>query len=324
MSEKPSTVPSAEDERELDEIAEELYGLRPDDFAAVRDEQVRKARADGRQPLARELAKLRRPTQSAWLINLLWRDQPEVVEQFLELGDELSRAQAEASGAELHRLTAMRRGLEAALVRAARGLAEHAGVSVSATMEREAQETLAAALARPEVAAEVRTGRLVKPASYAGFGTVVSTPAPPTSRPPSQRKEPVAADSEPGTSAKPEDLQALVAEKRARERREAAERRVSEARAAVEAAADALAEQERAAGAADLRQRESQELAEKLQEQLRALQEQLSDARKGIVSAEREVAASAARRDQAQKTHAAALQALARAEQALADDGPSS
>ena len=67
--------PRLGEERSLDEIADELYALRPDAFAEARDEEVRKARADGRQPVARELAKLRRPTLSAWLINLLWRDQ---------------------------------------------------------------------------------------------------------------------------------------------------------------------------------------------------------------------------------------------------------
>jgi hypothetical protein len=320
MSEKPSKAPTADDERELNEIADELYALKPDDFAAARDERVSQARADGRQALARELGKLRRPTQSAWLLNLLWRDQPDVLEQFLELGGELSRAQAEASGAELHRLTATRRGLEAALVRSARTLAEKAGVSVSAAMEREAQETLGAALARPDVAAEVRTGRLLKAASYAGFGTVIATPSVVARQPAAatKRQDPVAAESGSGTK-KPEELQALVAEKRARERREEAERRVSEARSAVEAAAEALAEQERAAEAANQQQRAVQEHFEQLQEQLLALQAQLGDVRKGIVSAEREAAAAAMRRDQAQKAHAAALQTLARVEQTLAD-----
>jgi len=165
---------------ELDKIADELYGQRPDAFAAARDEQVRKARAEGRQPLARELARLRKPSQSAWLVNLLWRNQREVLEQFLQLGEEMTLAQAQASGPELLRLTAVRRELEAALVRGARTLAEQAGVAVSASMEREAQETLSAALAVSDVADEIRTGRLVKPASYAGFGTLGPSVSGPT------------------------------------------------------------------------------------------------------------------------------------------------
>src|SRR6266496_3881643 len=143
---------AAEDDGELDKVADELYALRPDEFAAKRDEEVKKARAEGRAALARELNKLRKPTQSAWLINLLWRDQRDVMEQLFQLAEELGRAQAQASGRELQTLTAQRRELEGGLLRRARVLAEQAGVTVSAPMEREAQETLSAALALPEVA----------------------------------------------------------------------------------------------------------------------------------------------------------------------------
>jgi hypothetical protein len=142
----------------------------PEEFTSARDAAIKAARAEKNANLARELGKLRKPTQSAWLINLLWRDQREVMEQMLQLGEELSHAQASASGPALQRLTSQRRELEAALLRRARELAQKADVTVNPQMEREAQETLAAALARPEVADEVRSGRLVKPASYAGFG----------------------------------------------------------------------------------------------------------------------------------------------------------
>jgi hypothetical protein len=73
---------SADTERQLDEVAGELHGLLPDEFTAARDERVKTARAAGDGALAREIAKLRKPTQSTWLINLLWRDQREVLEQF--------------------------------------------------------------------------------------------------------------------------------------------------------------------------------------------------------------------------------------------------
>jgi hypothetical protein len=59
----------------LDEVADELYALHPDAFAAARDERVRRARAAGRKPLAGEPARLRRPTLSAWVVDQLWRVQ---------------------------------------------------------------------------------------------------------------------------------------------------------------------------------------------------------------------------------------------------------
>jgi hypothetical protein len=165
------TAAAGEDvQAQVDAVAEQLYGLPPDEFSSARDEYVRQAREQRNQALARELGKLRKPTQSAWLINLLWRNQREVMQQLFELANELSQAQSEAAGPALRELTAQRRQIENALLRQAVTLAEQAGVRVSDSVSREAQETLSAALAIPEVADEVRSGRLVKPASYAGFG----------------------------------------------------------------------------------------------------------------------------------------------------------
>jgi hypothetical protein len=292
--------------RELDEIADELYGLHPEAFAAARDEQVRTARAEGRPSLARELSRLRRPTQSAWLINLLWRDQREVMEQFLQLAGALSQAQAEASGSELHRLTALRRELEAALIRTARGLAHKARANVSASMEREAQETLSAALARPEVADEVRTGRLVKPASYAGFGTLTTPFAPPATG------RPEAADAGDHVRTAPSrlptsDERDARAAQQARERRAAAERGVQEARAALKLAADVLADEGRAADAAQRQHAKLGQQVEQVEAQLRELQQQ-------VAAAAHAAAAAAGRKEQAEKAHATAQRTLDQAE----------
>ena len=322
---------------DFDAIADDLYGLRPDEFAAARDEQVKKARSDGQQPLARELSKLRRPTQSAWLLNLLWRDQREVMEQFLEVAEGLSRAQAQAAGAEMRSLNAQRRELEAALIRQARSLAEKAGVAVTATTEREAQETLAAALARPDVAEEMRTGRLVKPASYAGFGTPIS--APPSNATHAGQKEPPeptrladarsakhgdeadarrsARDSDEvdaRRSAKDDEADAKAAERerRAAERRAAAEQAVAQARAAVESAAGELAEQSQAADAA-------QQNAQQLQTQVDHLRAQLRELEAEATQAQQKARSAQTQQEQANKTHAAAQRALEQAEQALAN-----
>ncbi len=315
MSKAKADEATAEDARTLDNIAGELYGLQPDAFAAARDEQVRTARADGRPSLARELSRLRRPTQSAWLINLLWRDQREVVQQFLQLGGELSRAQAESSGPDLHRLTALRRELEAALIRTARGLAHEAGANVSASMEREAQETLSAALARPEVADEVRTGRLVKPASYAGFGTLILS----GSSAPARQDAPDAGEhGRPAPSRLPTsgDREARAAQ-RARERREEAERGVQEARAALKSAADVLADEGRTADAAQQQYKTLRHQVEQLEAQLRELQDKLRQLQQEAAAAEHASIAAARRREQAEKTHETALRTLERAQQEL-------
>lgn len=302
---------TADREGDLQTIADKLYALRPDAFAAARDDEVAKARANGRQPLARELSRLRRPTQSAWLVNLLWRDQREAMEKLLALADDLSRAQAEASVPELHRLTDQRRKLETTLIRRARALAGRAGATVTASLEREVQETLAAALARPDVAAEVRTGRLVKPASYAGFGTLPLA-APPAGAQGRHQADDVAAKRSPPSRASTTDHDDGRGADRARERREEAEGRVRDARAALDAAARALDEHGRAVEVASQHHQELRDQAEQLQQQLRELRTEALAAERAALAAER-------RRDQAEKEHEAALRALERAEQSLTD-----
>jgi hypothetical protein len=343
-----ATAQAAEDAAELDKIADELYALRPDEFAAARDERVRQARAEGRAALARELNKLRKPTQSAWLINLLWRDQHDVMQQLFELAEALSQAQAQASGPELLRLTGQRRELEGALMRRARVLAEQAGVAVSAAMEREAQETLAAAVALPEVADEVRSGRLVKPAAYVGFGAgfgtlvqpahrdggarqVADTPQPAAPVPDELAGRRAAKASQPSpSSAKPEpapaELPADPAQRAAQRARQDAERRVDEARAVLEVAADALVERGQTAEAAtkqtqelQVQQQEVRQKVGELQQQLDTLRQQQRDLQAQVVAAEQAALAAGRRRDQAQKAHDAAQRALEQAEHDLAE-----
>jgi hypothetical protein len=289
---------STDADLEFERIADELYAARPDEFASARDEAVRKARADGRPELARELAKLRKPTQSAWLVNLLWRDQREVMEQLFELAAELTRAQAGAAGEELRSLTAQRRQLESALLRQAQALAAQSGVRVTDTVAREAQETLAAALANPEVADEVRTGRLVKSASYAGFGVPASGVAP--SRAPT-----------PAAVARPP---AQVDEKAAvrAARVEAAEKRLREARAALQSAASALADSTRELQTAQQRRDDLHRHLDGLREQLRKLEQE-------VASAEETERAAARGQQEAERAHAAAERDVERAEQALQD-----
>src|SRR6266540_1835540 len=111
----------------FEEAAGELYALPPQDFVAARDEHVARAREAGEADLATRLRTLRRPTQGAWLVNLLWRDRRESVEQLLGLGDELRGAQQRLSGDRLRELSAQRHRVVGALVAEARRLASAAG-----------------------------------------------------------------------------------------------------------------------------------------------------------------------------------------------------
>lgn len=159
------------------QAADELYGLPPEDFTAARDEKVRAAREAGDRPLATALAKLRKPTVSAWVLNLLVRDQPEVGEQLAELGADLRQAQETLSGAALKELSAQRQRLVSALVRSARRIAAREGHQVTQAVSFELEQTLHAALADPAVAAQVGAGRLVRATSRTGLETADSEPA---------------------------------------------------------------------------------------------------------------------------------------------------
>lgn len=307
--------------REFDEIVDELYALRPDAFIAARDEQVRAAREAGRRDLARELGKLRRPTQSAWLVNLVRRDQPAVVDELIELGDEMATAHTRGSPSDLHELTSRRRELEGRLVRRARALAEEAGVPATADMAREAQETLAAALADPEAAAEVRSGRLVRPVSYSGFGAAF--PPMPTSAAPAE----AAAAAGPASRGTPtgtrrrrarerEDRPAEREDRPARDdearRDRELERRVAEARAAVESAEQELAERVRAAEEAVERRADLGGELDRTRAELRRVRERVRDLEQQVASADGELRSASRRREAAERKRAAAVRELDR------------
>src|SRR3954464_10724840 len=101
--------------RELDEIVRELYVLPPDDFVAARNELVRQARVAGSRDVAEQLQQLRRPTRSAWLVNLLARD-AEGMQRLSALGRQLRDAQTGLSRTELRQLAEQRRQLIAELI----------------------------------------------------------------------------------------------------------------------------------------------------------------------------------------------------------------
>jgi hypothetical protein len=155
--------------RELDDIVRDLYVLPPTDFVAARNELVRQARAAGSQEIAERLRQLRRPTRSAWLVNLLARDS-EAMQRLSALGRRLRDAQTGLAGTELRNLAEQRRRLIADLLDRAQAHATGAGLRVTPTVLSEVEATLQAALVDLAGAMTIRNGRLVRPLSHSGFG----------------------------------------------------------------------------------------------------------------------------------------------------------
>jgi hypothetical protein len=208
---------------DLQSVVDELYGAPPADFMRLRTEAAKLARASGDKELAEAIGRLRKPSRSAWVLNQLVRAQPEAVDQLLTLGEQLRAAEKNLQGAELRRLSLQRGEVVEALVQSA---AQAAGIAApDADLRREIEETLTAALAEPSVADSLRTGALVKPAAWSGFGVALAEDL--AAVPPRPRQPEAPAETGAGVPVLDRREQARAAKV------EAAEQRLAEAQAAL-------------------------------------------------------------------------------------------
>jgi hypothetical protein len=276
----------------LDAVAEELYGVLPDEFVPERDAAAARARESGDRELAKAIARLRRPTRAAWLANLLARHRREQLDGLLGLATGLADAQRTLDGAALRRLSSTRHQLVAAMAREAGRLAMEAGDPAAESVLRDLQGILEAALARPDIAAQVRSGRLTRTVSYTGFGPDADpdarpTPAPRADVPPLRA---VRVDAEPAGSERADRERA----EQERARRERAEReRRERALAEAEAEEEAAREQQQAAEDARDAAREERDAARDRVAELTAELDAARDRERVAAAAAREAEATA-------------------------------
>lgn len=154
-----------------DQLVQRLYEQPPDGFVAARTAAINDAKQAGDRDAAKRLAALKKPTVAAWVVNLLALRRPDLIEELVDLSAALRDAQRGLDGDQLRELNAQRRQVVSALVGAARKLALEVEPGAKLPLG-EVEATLSAALAEPTVAAQVRTGRLIRAATYAGFGEV--------------------------------------------------------------------------------------------------------------------------------------------------------
>ncbi|MFC5746773.1 hypothetical protein [Actinomadura rugatobispora] len=241
--------------------AHELYGVAPDAFMETRKRLVQEARAEGEAALAKRIGTLRRPTLSAWAVNLLGRSAGEELGWLLDVGEQLRGAWA--SGGSIGGLEQRRGELVRLLVRRARELAEEAGHPLREPAVREVEDTLQAATVDADVAEEVRQGRLAQPRSHAGF---VLTGFPP----PREEAEPAEPTVEPEEAPAP------------KKRRAAKGGGAAAARAAEKQAETVRAEREKA-------HRAAQRKAEQADRDLAAREAELGEAHDDLESADADV-----------------------------------
>jgi hypothetical protein len=284
---------------DVEEIADELYELRPDEFTAARDAYVAEARKAQDATTARAIAALRKPALAAWAANLLARQRPVEVRQFLQLGESLREAHRTLDAEQMRMATRQQHQLVGALARTAAALAREAGQSVSETVLHEIEQTLHAVLAHPEVAERWSKGRLVKvPEAATGFNSVGIAPEAPGRQGPARTapaKKPAPEGG--GDARRLRDLErartaALEADTAvaARERDlETAQKERGEAAAAAEAAGERLRALEEKLREARQAQREAKATAGKAGATVKAADRKLRDARRSAERAARDL-----------------------------------
>jgi chromosome segregation ATPase len=161
-------------------IADRLYAVPADAFTEARNAAAREAGDD--KELARRVKALRKPSTSAWAVNLLVRREAGQIDQVLTLGASLREAAASMQGEELRALTRQRRQLTTALASSARSLARENGVRLSQAVVDQVEGVLNAAMLDRVAADAVRSGLLVKAFTSTGVSeldveSVVAVPA---------------------------------------------------------------------------------------------------------------------------------------------------
>jgi hypothetical protein len=252
-AETPSDRTAEEPADPLADATAELYRLDPDEFMPRRQDLAARAREAGQPAVAKQIAALRKPTRSAWVVNRLVRTEPGTTQRLTALAAELRDAERAMDGARIRELSAARRRLVDDLtVQALSVLA-----APPAALREEVMATFDSALANPEIAASL--GTLVRAAHWAGFGLAPAPgDAPPAASPspaPAKPKTPIPAEA------------GAERERRRREKIQLAERAVVEATEAADAAS--VAEQA-------------------LEDTVRRLETELAEARQRLVEARRQ------------------------------------
>jgi hypothetical protein len=237
----------------LAEAVAELYDEDPDAFMPRRRELADAAREAGDKDAAKQIAALRKPTRSAWVVNHLVRADPEVTIRLAALSTELHAGARDA--ATIRELTTARAKLVDDLTRQAFALTGQ--TSPPAGQREEVSATLDAAIADPAVAG--RLGFLVRAARWAGFGLDPDAPLEPASAP-ARPKKPAPAEAIAET------------ERRRREKIDIAERAVLDATQAAEAASQA--------------EQQLEDTVRRLEAELAQARQQLAEARRLAYRAE--------------------------------------
>jgi hypothetical protein len=142
----------------VDEVADRLYSLPPEEFTAARKQAERELRKAGEREQADQVKALRKPSASAGAVNRLVRTHRTHVEAFLEAAVRLRDAQFAGKGDVVAAAQAQQVALEE--------LVDLGGESVRASLQ--------AAAVDDKIACQLLAARFVREPEPAGFGTLLA------------------------------------------------------------------------------------------------------------------------------------------------------
>jgi hypothetical protein len=208
----------------VDEIADRLYALPPEEFTWARNQAERELRQAGEREQADLVRALRKPSAAAGAVNRLVRSHRSQVEAFLNAAAELRDAQFAGKGDLATAAKAERAALEE--------LVKLGGEPVRASLQ--------AAAVDDEIARDLLAARFVREPEPTGFGTLLAYAEPAKTAPAAKAK----ARPRPDDSAARAGLQeakkllraAEAAEQQAQQHWAKTQRELEQARAAVEKA----------------------------------------------------------------------------------------
>lgn len=170
-------MPRATTARGLEDVGaeiDELYANAPGAFTKKRDELAKRLKAERRGDVAATVKALRKPTQIAYVLNLVARRFTDEVGELVDVGRDLSRAQRKAlrggdASGELRTAIGRQRHVVRDLTTKTGALMREIGVSATGHLD-EIAGALQAALVDPIIGAQLEEGRLEKvPERATGF-----------------------------------------------------------------------------------------------------------------------------------------------------------
>jgi len=273
-----------EDSAMIDDEERALYSVRPEEFVQARNDLARAWRKVGRREDATRVAKLRRPSPTAWLLNQVAREEPALLEELLVAGARLREAMQRAvqgDASDVRPAQAAERKAADAVTTSARRRLDQQPRGTDLVAQR-ITNMLRAAVLDDTLAQQLRDGMLDIDVESSGFGLgeLTADPPPAASETRSRRPAPKPRAEAKGREAKDRDAKAEAAAKAE------AERRAAEA---ARRAADA----ERLATVADNAEHEVEVVSDQiaqLQERLRTAKDEARRARRDADKAQADAA----------------------------------